>query len=241
MPYHKTSLKTMFGAMDQTCLVMIDRSMWFGQTFQALNDDEFQILLRRYPDLRNGDKGFREPLRYAFSYAQRVFLCSAIETCLVYHYANSAALFIQRCPDQISRLTNLLQFLKKHKRYGVKTLDDWIGLDWDLRLTHLRELQFSRLSVASRFFDDIYGVGWFDSVWGADAHATISARYSDYQDLRNGILHRGGETNSGNHISADGRGFESVFNDALAFRDAILTLSRRCYDWWRNDGPSTGH
>jgi hypothetical protein len=235
MSYQRMSLETAFAAMDQTCLVMIDRSMWFAQTYNALKDDEFEILTQRYPVLRDAEQDFRTPLRYAHSYAQRAFLCSAMEACLVYHHANSATLLIQRRPEQIPRLTNLLELLRKRKWYGVKTLDEWIALDWDTRLTHLRELQFSRLPVTARFFDDIYGTGCFDSVWGTDAHATLSARYSDYQDLRNGILHRGGETSSGEHIHAEESTFESTFNDALSFRDAILGLSRWCYDWWRND------
>ncbi len=235
MSYHRMSLETAFAATDQTCLVMIDRSMWFAQTYNAFKDDDFQILTQRYPVLRNAEQDFRTSLRYAHSYAQRAFLCSAMEACLVYQHANSAALLIQRRPEQIPRLTNLLEFLRKRKWYGVKTLDEWIELDWDTRLTHLRELQFSRLPVTARFFDDIYGTGCFDSVWGADAHATLSTRYSDYQVLRNGILHRGGETSSGEHIPAEESSFESTFNDALSFRDAILGLSRWCYDWWHND------
>lgn len=106
---------------------------------------------------------------------------------------------------------------------------------------HLRELSFSRLQIASRFFDDIYGGGCFDAVWSAEAHETLSARYSNYQDLRNGILHRGGEISSGVNIPADENDFEATFKDALSFRDAILALSRWCYDWWRNKRYLTVH
>ena len=153
----------------------------------------------------------------------------------MYHHANSAALLIQRRPQQIPRLGNLLEFLKKRKWYGVKTLDGWLALDWETRLTQLRELSFSRLPGVSRFFDDIYGKGCFDSVWGVESHAKLTSQYSDYQDLRNGILHRGGETSSGEHIHAEEPSFESTFNDAQEFRDAILSLSRWCYHWWRKD------
>ncbi len=241
MTYAKTSVETLFAALDKTCDVLIDRSNLMSKSFAALSDHNFGPLVDRYPDLRGKEQVFREPVVYGFCYAQRVFLCSAIEACLVYCHANSVALFIQRTPDQISRLTNLLQFLKGRKWYGVKTLTEWIALDWDVRFTNVRELSFSNLETASRFFDDIYGAGCFDTVWGVDAHSALSSRYAEYQLLRNGILHRGGETNSGVKITADERDFESTFNDSLAFRDAIQALSRWCYDWWRNGRHSTVH
>lgn len=107
---------------------------------------------------------------YAFSYAQRVFLCSAMEMSLLYHHANSVALVIQKSPERIPFLDHLLLILKKNKRYGVKTLDEWIALNWDVRLQHLRELSFSNLQTAARLFDDTYGVGLFDNAWGVETH-----------------------------------------------------------------------
>jgi hypothetical protein len=241
MPTTKMSLETAFREMDETCIVMIDRSNLFAKSFGALSDRNFRGLVDRYPELRGVESQFREPVTYAFSYAQRVFLCSAIEACLVYHHANSVALLIQRVPDQIPRLANVLEFLRKRKWYGVKTLDQWIALDWKVQLTHLRELSFSNLQTAGRFFDDVYGGGCFDTVWGADVNAIFSSRYADYQLLRNGILHRGGETSSGDNIPAAEKDFEGTFEDALSFRDAILALSAWCYDWWRKKRYSTVH
>lgn len=240
MPTRKMSLETAFRAMDETCIVMIDRSNLLAKSFGALSDHNFRALVDRYPELRGVEAESRQPVVYAFSYAQRVFLCSAIEMSLVYHHANSVALVIQRTPERTSSLTNLLEFLRRRKKFKG-TLADWVALDWDVRLTHLRELSFSGLQTASRFFDDIYGGSCFDTVWGAEAHAALSARYSNYQDLRNGILHRGGEVSSGVNISADETDFEATFKDALSFREAILALSSWCYDWWRNKRYSTVH
>jgi|GEM_PF-2641829 len=71
MSYARKSLTTLFAAMDQTCLVMIDRSMWFGKSFEALRDNNFQPLVQRHPYLRGSEKDFQQPLTYAFIYAQR--------------------------------------------------------------------------------------------------------------------------------------------------------------------------
>lgn len=232
----KMSLETAFRTMDETCFVMIDRSNLFAKCFAAISDHDFRALVDRYAELRGVQAEFRPPVVYAFSYAQRVFLCSAMEMSLVYHHANSVALVIQRTPKRTSSLKSLLDFLRSRKKFKG-TLADWVALDWDVRLTHLRELSFSRLQTASRFFDDIYGDGCFDTVWGAEAHAALSARYSNYQDLRNGILHRGGEVSSGVNIPADESDFEATFKDALSFREAILSLSSWCYNWWRNKLP----
>ena len=235
MPTKQMSLETAFSAMDDTSIVMIDRSNLFAKSFRALSDGNFRALVDRYPELRGAEAQFHEPVVYAFSYAQRVFLCTAMEMSLVYHHANSVALLIQRAPERTSSLTNLLEFLRARKKYKQKTLADWVALDWDVRLAHLRELSFSRLETASRFFNDIYGADCFDRAWGAEVHVTLGARYSEYQDMRNGILHRGGEISSGLNIPASEADFESTFNEALSFREAILALSRWCYDWWRKD------
>jgi|GEM_PF-2654052 len=157
-----------------------------------------------------------------------------MEMSLLYHHANSAALLIQQRPDRIPTLTNLLQILRRNKRYGAKTLDEWVSLDWDVRLQHLRELSFSNLRSASGLFDDIYGSGCFDNAWGSKTHAKLAAQYEEYQNMRNGILHRGGEISSGANIPANERDIEKTFKDSQLFRDAILALSRWCYEWWRN-------
>jgi hypothetical protein len=238
MPTTKMTLETAFEAMDRTSTVMIDRSNLFSKSFEALSNRNFHPVVDRFPELCGSESEFRTPLIYGFSYAQRVFLCSAIEMSLVYHHANSVGLVISRTPERISSLTNLMKVLHDRKKFKG-TLADWVALDDDVRFTQLRELSFSRLGIASRFFDDIYGSGCFDTVWGAERHATLATCYSKYQDLRNGILHRGGEVSSGVNIPADEDDFKATFDDALSFRDAVLTLSRWCYDWWRNKRYAT--
>jgi hypothetical protein len=230
----RTSLEKLYAAMDQTCLVMIDRSMWFAKSFEALSDADFRSLTERHPKLRRNEQNFREPVVYAFSYAQRVFLCSAMEMCLLYHHANSVALLVQRVPERIPSLTNLLKILKK--KYGVKTLNEWVALDWEIRLRQLRELSFSNLQAASDLYDNIYGSCCFDSVWGAETHSKLASKYRKYQLLRNGILHRGGELSSGVNIEASELDIETTFEDSKNFRDTILTLSRWCYTWWLKHG-----
>lgn len=133
---------------------------------------------------------------------------------------------------EIPSLTKLLAILKR--KHGVKTLNEWIALDWEIRFQHLRELSFSNLRDASRFFEDIYGVGCFDSAWGTETHGCLVSQYREYQTLRNGILHRGGELSSGAKIEASEHDIEATFEDSRRFRDAILSLLNWCCSWWLN-------
>src|SRR5207249_4467323 len=188
---------------------------------------------------RGREQEFLKPVTYAFSYAQRVFLCSAMELCLLHHHLNSVVLLIQRLPELTDSLTNLLKFLGKYK---IKTLDEWLVQNWDVRCQQLRDMSFSNLSAAARYFDDIYGSNCFDKVWDQDTHRQLDSQYQQYQLLRNGILHRGGELNTGVMITANDSDIEAAFHDSKLFRDAILALSRWCYDWWLINGRySTVH
>lgn len=67
------SLKKLYEAMDHTCLVMIDRSMWFAKSFEALQATNFSLLMEQHSYLRGREDEFHEPVTYAFSYAQRVY------------------------------------------------------------------------------------------------------------------------------------------------------------------------
>jgi hypothetical protein len=87
MPSVQTSVKHLFAQMEKTCLVMIDRSMWFAQSYDALAFADFAALVTRHPQLRGREEQFRTPVVCAFSYAQRVFLCSAMEACLLLQHA----------------------------------------------------------------------------------------------------------------------------------------------------------
>jgi len=232
MPQVCTSVRDIYAAMDKTCLVMIDRSMWFAKSFEALSDAGFRALVDRHPNLRGSQGDFREPVVCAFSYAQRVFLCSAMEVCLLHHHLNSVALLVQNAPKRIPSLVSLAKILKR--KHGIKALKAWIDLDWETRIEHLMQLSFSNLDDASGLFDDIYGDGCFDRAWGTETHRRLASQYRDYQILRNGIVHRGGELSSGTRIDFSERDIQTTFDDAKGFRDAILSLSKWCRAWWLN-------
>lgn len=154
-----------------------------------------------------------------------------MDLCLLHHHQNSVAFLIQQMPQRVDRLTNLLKFLKQ-KNYA-QNLDDWVALDWNVRFQHLRELSFSNLAAAARLFDDIYGNDCLRSAWGVSTYGELDSKYKQYQVLRNGILHRGGELNTGVKITSTVEEIDAAFNDSKIFRDAILTLSRWCYRWWQ--------
>jgi len=118
------------------------------------------------------------------------------------------------------------------KEHKIKTWDEWNRLQWDLKFEKLRTLSFSRLSNAALLFEDIYGFGCFDLAWGHEVHARLDQRYTKYQTLRNGILHRGGELSSGEKIEASETEIAITLDDAKLFREAILRLSQWCRHWW---------
>jgi hypothetical protein len=225
----RISVKDMFAKMDETCLVVIDRSMWFAKAYDALAVGDFAALVARHSQLRGHEQQFCTPVVYAFSYAQRVFLCSAMELCLLLQHLNSVALLIQIEPSRTKSLVNLEAQLKKKR---IKSLDEWLSFSWETRFQYLRELSFSSLKSASRLFDDIYGPGCFDAAWGTEVHQRLASQYHEYQTLRNGILHRGGELNSGIMIEANESDLEATFEDSRRFRDSILELSNWCHKWW---------
>src|ERR1700690_3913651 len=81
--------------MKKTFLVMLDRSMWFSPSYESLIADDMKALVLHHPKLQNQQKRIKEPLTFAFSYAQKVFLCTAIEEQLLQHYINSLTLYNQ--------------------------------------------------------------------------------------------------------------------------------------------------
>lgn len=75
------AITDVYDGFNRTCVVMIDRSDWFGNSWEALADSNFQCLLRKHPELAGQEDRFATPFTFAFNYAQRVFLFSAIELC----------------------------------------------------------------------------------------------------------------------------------------------------------------
>ena len=147
----------------------------------------------------------------------------------MHQHTNSVALVFQLLPSRTKELRHLRGELKK--KYNT-AWDQWTRLQWDARMEHLRKLSFSSLGAAARFFDDIYGPGCFSQAWGAEARKRLDSKYREYQELRNGILHRGGELASGVNIDCTEADIDRTFGDAKEFRDAILKLSTWCRSWW---------
>lgn len=243
-PPDRAFVEDLYDHINKTCLVMVDRSMWFAKSYEALADNNFACLVRKHPQLAGKDDSFCVPVVYACSYAQRVFLCSAMELCLMHQHTNSVTLLFQLQPSRTTELCHLLELLKK--KHKIKNWEQWTALDWDLRLQQLRELSFSSVGAAAKLFDDIYGTACFDVAWGKEPHQQLAGQYKDYQVLRNGILHRGGEFSSGDNIGATEADIARTFDDGKRFRDAILRLSDWCRRWWigqlaSGSGRSTQH
>lgn len=223
-----------YDAFNKTCRVMIDRSDCFAKSYEALADNNFLCLVRKHQELAGQEDKIRVPVIFAFNYAQRVFLSSAMELCLMFQHINSVDFLAQLMPDRMAQLKNLESLLRsKNKRHQIKSWDKWTSLDRSVRLEQLRELQgFSSLEKAAPLFDDVYGSGCFNLAWGKDEHGLLAQEYREYQTLRNGILHRGGELSSGTRIEATERDIATTFEDAKRFRKALLRLSDWCRVWW---------
>ncbi|MEK6408929.1 MAG: hypothetical protein AABN34_18555 [Acidobacteriota bacterium] len=227
------AISGVYDHINKTCLVIIDRSMWFAKSYEALADNNFQLLVRKHQRLAGQEDNFREPVIFAFNYAQRVFLCSAMELCLMHQHSNSVALLAQLLPERMAQLKHLQALLKRrYKKYQIKSWGEWAALDRSVQLEHLRELSFANLEAAATLFGDIYGSACFDLAWGEDEHRQLAEQYGDYQTLRNGILHRGGEFSSGARIEATETDISTTFEDTKRFQDAILRLSDWCRVWW---------
>jgi len=223
-------INELYDHMNQTCLVLIDRSMWFERLHDAVRADGFASVVRRNRRLAGKQSEFAEPVRFAFSYAQRVFLCSAMEWCLMHQFINSVALLEQLSPSGLRELRALHQTLKK--KFKIRSWDEWTKLPRPVRHEQLRQLSFSRLATAEELFADIYGKNCLLSALGRDYRDRLAEQYEQYQTLRNGILHRGGETASGAKIEASEADLRSAFEDARLFRDGILRLSAWCRERW---------
>lgn len=219
--------------INHICLIMVERSMWFAKSYEALAENDLECLIRKNQNLADKTVEVRLPLVFAFSYAQRVFLCSAMELCLMHQHSNSVFLLDNLWPSRLTRLEHLLEQMKKmRKEDKIRSWSEWGLLDWDRRKELLRKLSFSSLRSAASLFDDIYGPDCFDLAWGKVGHERLASQYETYQTLRNGILHRGGELSSGTCIEATDADIATTLEDAERFREAIHQLSDWCRAWW---------
>lgn len=216
--------------MNKTLLVMLDRSMWFSPSYEVLIADDMNALIRQHPNLRNQQTKIIEPLTFAFSYAQKVFLCTAIEEQLLQPYINSLGLFNQFIKDDFSSFSVLKLWVED--RRNLPTWNEWTLSDGNKKLKHLKELSFSSLSTAQKFFREIYGEDCFKSALAEEGYKELLTTYQQYQESRNGILHRGGELKSGERIEASEKEIKETFNNAKKIRDQILIFSKWCLNWW---------
>jgi len=63
--------------------------MLFVPTFEALLLDDMRAIVAHDPSQDGRQDAIEEPLRFGFGYAVKVFLCTAFEQFLTWHYGNS--------------------------------------------------------------------------------------------------------------------------------------------------------
>jgi len=221
-----------YNHMDKVFLVMLDRSMWFSPAFEAITADDMKALLARNPRLRDTQASAKDSLTFTFSYAQKVFLCTAIEEQLLQHYINSLGLLAQLSGNDLSSFRTLQQWIGERK--GPPSWEEWLLLDRDKKLKMLKGLSLSNLATAQQFFREIYSEDCFVSALTEEGYKTLLGTYQNLQEERNGILHRGGELRDGRRIEASESEIRETFGLATRVRNQLLVFSKWCHGWWIN-------
>ncbi len=225
-----TEVSAVYDHMDKTFLVMLDRSMWFHPSYESLIADNMQALTNYEPKLKGQEEAFREPLTFAFGYAQKVFLCTAVEICLLHHYTNSVYFFFNSIRADFDKLPTLRQWVQT--RRDSQGWEKWKGLTADQRMKSMKEMSFSSLPVANDFFGDIYGKSPFQRALSENDYKEFLKQFQGIQELRNGIIHRGGELKDGSRIEATRSDIKQTYTTAKTFRNNLLRFSAWCRNHW---------
>ncbi|MFI5251042.1 MAG: hypothetical protein ACHQQQ_01310 [Bacteroidota bacterium] len=225
-----TEVPVVYDHMDRTFLVMLDRSMFFQPSFEALKANKMSALTTQEPKLKGQEESLLEPLTFAFGYAQKVFLCTAVEVCLLHHYTNSAYFFVSYFKGDFDRLPTLKHWVQS--RRDSRDWDNWKNFNSDKQLKTMKEISFSNLSVANEFFGDIYGKLPFQQALSDNDYKTFFKIFQSLQEQRNGIIHRGGELKDGLCIEVSSTDMSETYETAKYFRNHLLGFSAWCRDWW---------
>jgi len=229
----RTEVSLLYDHMDKTFLVMLDRSMWFYPSYEALIANNSEALVSHEPKLKGQEKSFLPPLTFAFGYAQTIFLCTAIEICLLHHYTNSVYIYATYAHGNIDGLSKLNNWVANRRDF--QGWHSWKKLDADQRLKLMKEMSFSSLSVANDFFADIYGNNPLRQALTEDRYKVFLNKFQNMQERRNGIIHRGGELKDGSNIEVTKSDIKAIFETAKSFRDNMLRFSEWCRYWWINN------
>lgn len=214
--------------MRDVTLVMLDRAIWFAKVFEALASDDPEVIRTHFPDLNGPPASANESLSYALAYAQKVFLCTAVEESLLQHYINAMAVAMNLGRVRPQDLTVLQRWIDA--RRGGPKWDGWREMPADQRLQTLKQMSFANLDRASRFFNEIYGDQCLQMALGGDRHNQFAEEYDALQLQRNGIVHRGGEFIDGTKIAATPETITSDLAMGFRFRDSLLAFQ----DWGRD-------
>lgn len=228
---HKINI--IYDHMDKIFLIMLDRSMCFSPAYEAIISNNMLQLTTQNPSLIGKEKELEQPLTIAFGYAQIIFLCMAIELCLLQHYVNSVGLFLGLKRGTYDALTSLRKWVESRK--NVKTWERWLQLNPTQQMKILKEMSFSNLSTSQEFFSDIYGEDCFKCALSTEGYSSLQIAYQELQEKRNGILHRGGEFKDGRCIDVSAPDISLTYDFSKTVRDHVLRLSTWCREWWMTE------
>jgi hypothetical protein len=198
----------------KTYLVLLDRAAWFWKGHQVLSMDKMVAIRRLHPKFPMMDAA--KPLNVAYSYANAVFLVSAIETFILLTYTNSVVLFYRWKGAIPGSLSRSLEKKKQFRSLGpIKE--------------ELRSLSIGNIAQAEQWFVEIYGDDFLGKSFGISDYKKFQIKFNDLISKRNSIVHRGGESKEGIFI-------ELCFEELNAFRVEAEKFGKQVansvLDWW---------
>lgn len=220
----------MFEHMLGISVIMFDKSRWYTPIYQALAADKFALLCRHHPELEGKENEVGMPILFAMGYAQSVALGSAAELTLLHLYVNSLEFYLQFLPAAGAKLPALSSWLETRRQ--KLSMDEFAALSDADRLIKLKEISFSDLPTASRYFSDIYGPDCFENAWTPKVYRELKELTQTLQARRNNFAHRGGESKKGSMENITEPELMKEIEDGKKISGQFIVLSFSLRKWW---------
>lgn len=219
-----------FEHMIKVSILMFDKSRWYAPIYQALAADKFSVLCRHHAELKGKEDEIGMPILFAMGYAQSIALGSAAELTLLQLYINSLELYFEVTPAGDIDLPAMSNWLEtRRQKLSIK---EFVALTHDERLTKLKEISFSDLPAADRFFADIYGAKCFDEAWTPEVYREMKELTQRLQTRRNNFTHRGGESKKGIMEKVTEEELVKEIEDGKKISGQFIALSDFFKTWW---------
>lgn len=223
-------VNTVFEHMIDISIIMFDKSRWYTPIYQALVGDKFKLLCAHHPELKGKENEVGMPILFAMGYAQSVALGSAAELTLLHLYVNSLELYLKTLATEKVELPALSIWLETRRQ--KLSVNDFVALEDAERQMKLKEISFSDLPTASRYFSDIYGPDCFEKAWTPNVYRELKELTQTLQTRRNNFAHRGGESKKGSMETITEEELTREISDGKKISGQLIVLSGFFRKWW---------